>query len=157
MEVVKFWSKALQITAFRRLCAGWIGACADREKECPACYNASDFMAHIFPFRALRYDPQRVSLPSVVTQPYDKITPEMQEGYYEASPYNLVRIILGKKQTSDDEKSNVYSRAAGFFSDWRRQGVFLQDPQASVYVYSQYFPKPGTNTGLERRGLIALG
>ena len=51
-------------------------------------------MAEIVPFQALRYDPQVVRLEDVVTQPYDKITPEMQAKYYELSPYNLVRIIL---------------------------------------------------------------
>ncbi len=54
-------------------------------------------MADILPFRALRYDLQRVSASQVVTQPYDKITPAMQERYYAASPYNLVRIILGRR------------------------------------------------------------
>lgn len=33
-------------------------------------------MAHIVPFRALRYDPKRVTPSEVVTQPYDKITPQ---------------------------------------------------------------------------------
>ncbi len=55
-------------------------------------------MADILPFRALRYDLQRVSAAQVVTQPYDKITPAMQERYYAASPYNLVRIILGRRE-----------------------------------------------------------
>jgi len=36
-------------------------------------------MALIEPFRAIRYDPSRVSVAQVVTQPYDKITTEMQE------------------------------------------------------------------------------
>ena len=58
-------------------------------------------MAHIDPFRALRYDQSRVSLNDTITQPYDKITSEMQEKYYAASPYNLVRIILGKRQPTD--------------------------------------------------------
>src|SRR4029077_17911456 len=52
---------------------------------------------------------------------------------------------------------NVYARAATFFSDWRRQGVFLQDPQPSLYVYSQRFTVPGTSSMAERRGFIALG
>ncbi len=51
-------------------------------------------MARLYPFRALRYDPARVNMEAVVTQPYDKITPAMQQRYYEASPYNLVRVIL---------------------------------------------------------------
>jgi Protein of unknown function (DUF1015) len=52
-------------------------------------------MAHIAPFRALRYDPARVDLSKVVTEPYDKITPEMQERYYAASPHNLVEAGSG--------------------------------------------------------------
>ena len=114
-------------------------------------------MAYIVPFRALRYDPQRVRPASVVTQPYDKITPESQERYYASSPYNLVRLILGKPEPADNSTENVYSRAAGFFRDWRRDGVFLQDPQPSIYAYSQRFLVPGGKTEVERRGFIALG
>ncbi len=114
-------------------------------------------MAHIAPFRALRYDPTRVALSDVVTQPYDKITPQMQDHYYQASPHNLVRIILGKRVPSDDAKSNVYSRAAGYFQEWRRQGTLRQDAEPSIYTYSQRFAVPGGTAGLERRGFIALG
>jgi uncharacterized protein (DUF1015 family) len=114
-------------------------------------------MAYIIPFRALRYDSQRVSPSSVITQPYDKITPQMQDAYYAASPHNLVRLILGKREPSDDENRNVYSRAADFFRDWRRQGIFLQDAQPSIYAYSQQFTVPGTSKRAERRGFIALG
>ena len=114
-------------------------------------------MAHIEPFRALRYDPARVALSKVATQPYDKITPEMQERYYASSPYNLVRIILGKRNASDSAADNPYSRAAVSFSGWRRQGIFFQDPQPSLYRYTQQFPAPGGRQQLERRGFIALG
>jgi uncharacterized protein (DUF1015 family) len=114
-------------------------------------------MAHIEPFRALRYDPARVALARVATQPYDKITPEMQEGYYASSPYNLVRLILGKRSASDRPGDDPYTRAAAHFSDWRRQGVFFQDSQPSLYRYSQQFPTPGGKGSLERHGFIALG
>jgi uncharacterized protein (DUF1015 family) len=114
-------------------------------------------MAHIEPFRALRYDPTRVSIPKVVTQPYDKITPEMQDGYYAASPHNLVRVILGKEHVSDRTGENRYTRAAAFFRDWRRQGIFLQDAQPLLYLYVQRFTVPGGTAELERRGIIALG
>jgi uncharacterized protein (DUF1015 family) len=114
-------------------------------------------MAQIEPFRALRYDPARVSIPQVLTQPYDKITPAMQEGYYSASPHNLVRIILGKQHATDHDGENRYSRAAQFFKDWRQQGIFLQDAQPSLYLYLQTFTVPGANSVLERRGIIALG
>ena len=61
-------------------------------------------MADIHPFRAFRYanandkDSPQLSLAQVVTQPYDKISPALQDRYYAASPYNLVRIILGRRE-----------------------------------------------------------
>jgi uncharacterized protein (DUF1015 family) len=92
-----------------------------------------------------------------VTQPYDKITPEMQAKYYAASPFNLVRIILGKPQSDDTAQENVYSRAARSFDEWRRAGIFLQDRQPSIYTYAQSFSLPDTGAAKERRGFIALG
>jgi uncharacterized protein (DUF1015 family) len=114
-------------------------------------------MAHVAPFCALRYDPSRVNVEQVVTQPYDKITPEMQDRYYAASPYNLVRIILGKHQTRDQPGQNVYTRAAASFREWRRQGILRQDRQPCLYRYAQRFIGPGGGAELERRGFIALG
>jgi uncharacterized protein (DUF1015 family) len=112
-------------------------------------------MADIQPFRALRYDLGQVSAAQVVTQPYDKITPAMQERYYAASPYNLVRIILGRREP-DDPGDNVYTRAAAFGRDWRAQGILRQDPAPSIYAYSQSFTAPSGDK-FERRGFIALG
>jgi uncharacterized protein (DUF1015 family) len=118
-------------------------------------------MALIFPFRAWRYDPERVPVQQAVTQPYDKITPAMQERYYQASPYNLVRIILGKRLPGDGDAENVYTRAAASFQNWRQTGVLRQDPEPSIYRYSQTFTVPGdlpgSQTRAERRGFIALG
>ncbi len=119
-------------------------------------------MADIQPFRAFRYDPSRVSPSDAVTQPYDKITPALQDRYYAASPHNLVRIILGRPEVTDNPANNVYSRAANHFRDWRQQGILRQDSQPSLYVYSQRFTHPGGMKGsshqeLERRGFIALG
>ena len=118
-------------------------------------------MAMISPFRAWRYDPERVPIQQVVTQPYDKITPAMQERYYEASPYNLVRIILGKRLPGDGDAENVYTRAAASFQNWRQTGVLRRDPEPSIYRYCQTFRIPGSipesQTPAERRGFIALG
>jgi uncharacterized protein (DUF1015 family) len=118
-------------------------------------------MAHIEPFRAFRYDSTKVSIAEVATQPYDKITPAMQDRYYAASPYNLVRIILGKREPGDRPENNPYSRAATSFREWRQEGILHQDPEPSVYRYVQRFAAPvsATNDGLqfERQGFIALG
>ena len=114
-------------------------------------------MAEIVPFQALRYDPHQVRWEDVVTQPYDKITPEMQSRYYDLSPHNLVRIILGKHFETDNATFNVYSRAAEYLHDWRAGGILKQDPEPSIYSYSQTFTIPGSRDLAERRGFIALG
>ena len=118
-------------------------------------------MAIVSPFRAWRYDPERVPLQLAVTQPYDKITPAMQERYYQASPYNLVQIILGKSLPADGDTENVYTRAAASFHNWRQTGILRRDPEPSIYLYSQTFRLPGDMPGgqasAERRGFIALG
>ena len=115
-------------------------------------------MARIYPFRAWRYNPSTVRLDDVVTQPYDKISPSMQQAYYQRSPFNLVRIILGLPELFDAEKGeNVYTRAARDFRAWREQGVLIQENEPCVFAYAQRFKVPGTETVKERRGFIALG
>ncbi|MFZ3266240.1 MAG: DUF1015 domain-containing protein [Terriglobales bacterium] len=114
-------------------------------------------MATISPFRAWRYAPERVPIGQVVTQPYDKITPAMQESYYQASEFNLVRIILGRRFPADTASENVYTRAAASFQDWRKTGILRQDSHPSLYRYSQTFKVPGSQSMAERRGFIGLG
>jgi len=115
-------------------------------------------MARIYPFRAWRYNPSAVRLDDVVTQPYDKISPAMQQAYYQRSPFNLVRIILGLPELFDGERGeNVYTRAARDFRAWRDQGVLIQEKDPCVFAYAQRFRIPGSEIEKERRGFIALG
>ena len=124
-------------------------------------------MARIYPFRALRYDTSRVNMEDVVTQPYDKISPEMQQRYYERSPYNLIRIILGKREPGDTEPQeflppgekahNCYTRAAHYLKEWRAEGIFAQETEPALYGYSLTYTVPHSSEVRERRGFIALG
>ncbi|HEY4011616.1 MAG TPA: DUF1015 domain-containing protein [Acidobacteriaceae bacterium] len=120
-------------------------------------------MARLFPFRALRYDPTCVNMADVVTQPYDKIDKQMQERYYNLSPYNLVRVVLGKHHPDDNDERNVYTRAAETLKAWRAKGILREEIAPALYGYSQTYTVPGTGgtTGAkaeirERRGFIAL-
>jgi uncharacterized protein (DUF1015 family) len=114
-------------------------------------------MARIYPFRALRYNLAQVSAQDVVTQPYDKITPAMQQAYYQRSPYNLVRIILRMPELFDKE-GDLYANAARDFAEWRKAGVLEQEGQPCIFAYSQRFTVPGRDgVARERRGFIALG
>src|SRR6202030_2543388 len=139
---------------------------------------AEAHMAEIRPFRAYRYDTNRVALKDVLTQPYDKITPEMQERYYAASPYNLIAIEKGKpapgdtatgkqgvtetgrqgdKENPPAAENNVYTRAAAKLEEWIAAKILVQDRLPSIYVYAQEYLVPGTQTRRTRIGFIALG
>ncbi len=114
-------------------------------------------MAKIFPFQPYRYSPAAGPLSSLVTQPYDKISPEMQARYLALSPFNLVRIILGERFSSDGDANNVYTRSATFLEDWIERGVLARDPDPCLFAYFQDFSVPDTGERLSRRGFIGLG
>ena len=114
-------------------------------------------MAKIYPFRALRYSAAQVAPQDVVTQPYDKITPAMQQAYYQRSPYNLVRIILRLPELFDQE-GDIYTNAARDFAAWRQEGILAQEREPCIFAYAQQFAVPGQpGVVRERRGFIALG
>src|SRR5690349_8897263 len=113
-------------------------------------------MADIQPFRAYRYDAKRVALKDVLTQPYDKISPQMQEKYYAASPYNLIPIEKGRTLPEDSPENNVYTRAAKKVQEWIAGKILVQDEAPAIYVYTQEFQVPGTQTRRTRSGFIGL-
>src|SRR5271170_7013903 len=94
---------------------------------------------------------------NLVTQPYDKISPEMQARYRSLSPYNLVRLILGERFATDTGADNVYTRAAGLLRDWIDTGILQRDAEPGVYAYFQRFTVPDTGETRERKGFIGLG
>ncbi len=114
-------------------------------------------MALIFPFAAYRYSPEAGPLESLLTQPYDKISPAMQAHYLSLSPYNLVRIVLGPSSPSDTPADNVYTRAQRYFNDWIQRCVLLADPRPCLYAYTQEFTLPDGGAKLLRKGVIGLG
>ncbi len=114
-------------------------------------------MAEIFPFNAHRYNLARVKLADVVTQPYDKITPAMQERYAGISPYNLIAVEKGKPSPKDSSSDNVYTRAEKALERWIGDGVLVRDSRPGIYVCFQEYALPGTMERHTRKGFIALG
>jgi uncharacterized protein (DUF1015 family) len=114
-------------------------------------------MAEIFPFPAYRYNTQRVRPVDVLTQPYDKITPVMQQRYARLSPYNLITVEKGLPSSSDSPSDNVYTRAEQALQRWIAEGILVRDGKAGIYVYSQEYTVPGTTERRTRSGFIALG
>jgi uncharacterized protein (DUF1015 family) len=114
-------------------------------------------MAQVYPFRAFRYNPARAPFDRVLTQPYDKISPAMQEKYYAADPHNLIAVEKGRAYPGDTPQNNVYTRAAAAIEDWIRRNVVVQDPAPSFYAYTQEYTVPGTEERCTRRGFIGAG
>ncbi|MBI4546703.1 MAG: DUF1015 domain-containing protein [Ignavibacteriae bacterium] len=104
-------------------------------------------MPDIKPFRGIFYNLSKIELAKVVAPPYDVIFPEQQAELYEQSPYNVVRLILGREE-------NRYQSAAAYFQQWRSEKVLIADEVPALYILSQTFSLPDERT-VERRGFIA--
>ena len=65
-------------------------------------------MADVQPFAALLYNSQTIKLADVVTEPYDKITPAMQEAYLKRHPNNIVR-VHPHQLTAECERATAYA------------------------------------------------
>ena len=114
-------------------------------------------MAQVFPFRAFRYNPARAPFERVLTQPYDKISPAMQEKYYAADPHNLITVEKGRSFPGDTAQNNVYTRAASALEGWIHNHIVEHDSAPSFYAYTQEFAVPGTGDRRIRRGFIGAG
>ena len=114
-------------------------------------------MAKIRPFQPYRYAPAAGDLNHLVTQPYDKISPEMQKRYQSLSPYNLVRVILGDRFETDTDTENCYTRAARYLEQWIAQGILAKEAEPVILAYSQEFTVPDSGERATRHGFIALG
>jgi uncharacterized protein (DUF1015 family) len=119
--------------------------------------ETGEFMAQVYPFRAFRYNPERAPFDRVLTQPYDKISPAMQEKYYAADPHNLIAVEKGRAHPGDTTQNNVYTRAGAAIEDWIRNKIIVQDPAPSFYAYTQEYTVPGTEERRTRRGFIGAG
>ncbi len=101
-------------------------------------------MVSVRPFRATYYDPEAYAdLNRVISPPYDVISEAGQEALYQQDPHNFVRIDFGKKQVSDNDKDNVYTRAETILKQWRESGVFTTEDQPAFYLHNQTFTDRG--------------
>jgi len=110
-------------------------------------------LIQIAPFRALRYDPDRVpSLSRVIAPPFDVINAEVAEELRQRDPHNVIRLILGK-EGSEARSEGEYRRAAQTLAAWRREGILIMEDEPSVYVCEQAFEVDGVHC--VRRGFVS--
>ncbi len=112
-------------------------------------------MAQIKAFKGTMYDTgSHPDLGAMLAPPYDIIGPELQERLYERSPFNVVRLILGKIFPDDSAHENRYTRAASDYSGWKERGILVTASSPAVYLYDQEFQIEKRRC--LRRGFIAL-
>jgi uncharacterized protein (DUF1015 family) len=111
-------------------------------------------MAEISPFRGICYNPEKIDdLSDVLTPPYDVISPQEQEQFYNRHPKNVIRLILGKINDDDTPDNNRYTRAAGSFGTWREEKTLVRDKTPALYLTAVDFSVGGVP--YTRYGLIA--
>ena len=112
-------------------------------------------MVDVQPLQGIRYDVQRVSnLAEIITPPYDVISEAEQARYYQRSPYNSIRLELGRDEAQDTILNNRYTRAATMLAEWRLEGILREDATPRYYCYQQVFTHEGqlyTRTSLLAR------
>ncbi|MEJ2156324.1 MAG: DUF1015 domain-containing protein [Desulfobacteraceae bacterium] len=98
-------------------------------------------MAEVVPFRGVLYNPEAISnIADVVAPPYDVISPKEQDGFYQKHAKNVIRLILGKSETTDQSQSDIHARAAGYFKTWLSEGTLIRDTAPGFYLTSVTFP-----------------
>jgi uncharacterized protein (DUF1015 family) len=102
--------------------------------------------ARIEPLRGLLYDQHAVrDLSRVVAPPYDVISEALQRDLYERSPYNVVRLELGRD-------ADRYAAAQATLREWVDRGVLRRAEHPALFLYTQRFQVEGRK--LVRTGFV---
>lgn len=112
-------------------------------------------MANIKPFTGYRYDPKKIPDPGkVMVPPYDTISPDEQEEYYNANEYNIIRAAKGKADPLDTPANNSYTRANEFLNGLIEKNILIRDDSPAFYLYEQQVKY--NNTTFVNHGIVAL-
>lgn len=100
------------------------------------------------PFRAWRYHAGQ-ELDRVIAPPYDVISAKEREALYAKSPFNVVRLILGKEQ-------DFYERSHQSWQEWTQKGILVQDKRPAFYLYEQVFAHPWDSHPQNRLAVVGI-
>ena len=101
-------------------------------------------MVEIKPFKAYRYNKQKVSLQNAIAPPYDVIDSDMRMDLKNKSEFNFVNIILNENH--DNAKELLHK--------WIKGKVLIRDKEDSIYIYQQEFKL--NNKTFKRTGFVCL-
>ncbi len=95
-------------------------------------------MVEIRPFMGIRYSDE-IEIKKVVAPPYDVISEELKEEYYNRHENNIIHLILGRKYDGDTSQDNSYTRACAYFNKWLGEGILKVDMRPSIYILEQEY------------------
>ena len=108
--------------------------------------------AEIAPFRAYIYNQTKIrDWNKVLTPPYDVISREHQQLYYDLHPNNVIRVDYGLVQPKKDK----YEEAAKILDNWIDQRILIQDKKPGIYVMEHEFLDHEGRRRV-RRGFVCL-
>lgn len=104
-------------------------------------------MAEIKPLRAWRYNTTLSQKIDKLTSPLFDVVSEKQRFALYDYPYNSIHLSvpIGERPAEN---------ALRILRQWKKDGVIVQDPVPSIYVYYQYFTLPGHVQEFCRKGFI---
>jgi uncharacterized protein (DUF1015 family) len=113
-------------------------------------------MAIVAPFRALRFNPQKLErLEDVVTPPYDIIDEKNQAAFQSRNPYNMIYLDISKSPGKGDNSEERYNSAKEYFLKWQEEHVLIRDDAPAIYLYYIDYTLP-SGIKLTRKGLVSL-
>lgn len=101
-------------------------------------------MAKIRPLKAWRYNENLSKSIDELTSPlFDVVSEKQRKALYD-EPLNSIHLSVPLESSSVSKK----------LSDWKKNGVLIQDSIPAIYVYYQHFSLPGSKRPHIRKGFI---
>ena len=104
-------------------------------------------MAQIKAFKGLLYNSSKVKIENVISPPYDIISEEGRDYFYNLSPYSVIRLIL-------NNSGSPYKEARRILESWIEEKILVFDDAESIYLCRQTFDYRGKS--YSRYGFISL-
>lgn len=103
-------------------------------------------MAHIRPFRAWRYNSEKIKdLDKKFSPLFDVVSGDQLERLY-GIPNNSIHLSLPRSEAQVLDKLH----------DWKQDEIIVQDPLPSIYVYYQEFSLFGQERRFVRKGFVSM-
>ncbi len=112
-------------------------------------------MPQIKAFAGTHYNPELIDdLATVTAPPYDVITGPLKDELTARSPYNVIRLILGKaaQEAGTTRPQSEFATAAQTFNEWLNEKILVDDPTPALYDLEEEFEAVGKRYC--RRGFI---